>query len=268
MLEFMMTLDPDAKVAAGSAGHRQPLYASIASKLQQRIVDGQYAISSLLPPETDLTEEFATSRNTMREALRLLVDRGMVRRRQGAGTVVISSTPTPKYVQSFTKLEDLFANSRDTYYALHSIAAVALDSSISERIGATAGEEWLLVTGVRWNEKGGNPISFIESYVPMEFKETVDTFWDVKLPFYAVLEQASGRTIDEVVQEIRAVEMPRRVANTFGLPEGSTSLQLSRRYVVRGGILIASVNWHRADQFTYQMLIHRRGEGDGLAQNP
>ncbi len=205
-----------------------------------------------------MTAEFATSRNTIREALRLLVDRGMVRRRQGAGTVVISETPSPKYVQSFSNLEDLFANSRDTYYALHSIAAVALDSSIAERIGATGGEEWLLVTGVRWTEKGGNPIACIESYIPMEFKATVDTFWDVKLPFYAVLEQASGRTIDEVVQEIRAVEMPRRVANVFGLPEASTSLQLLRRYMTRGGVLIASFNWHRADQFTYQMLIHRQ----------
>ena len=92
----------------------------------------------------------------------------------------------------------------------------------------------------------------------MEFKATVDSFWDVNLPFYAVLEQASGCNIDEVVQEIRAVEMPRRVANAFGLPEGSASLQLLRRYVARGGVLIASVNWHRADQFTYQMVIHRR----------
>jgi GntR family transcriptional regulator len=258
-----MAIDADAKVSTD--GPRQPLYAHIASKIQQRIVDGRYPIASLLPAETDLTEEFATSRNTIREALRLLVDRGMVRRRQGSGTLVISATPSPKYVQSFTNLEDLFANSQDTYYALHSIAAVPLDASSAERIGATAGEEWLLVTGVRWTEKGGNPISCIQSYIPMEFKETVVTFWDVKLPFYAVLEQASGRTIDEVVQEIRAVEMPRHVANAFGLPEGSTSLQLLRRYVARGGILIASVNWHRADQFTYRMLIHRRVDREAAA---
>jgi len=94
--------------------------------------------------------------------------------------------------------------------------------------------------------------------VPMEFKPIVDTFWSALLPFYAILEEASGRTIDEVSQEIRAVEMPRRVANTFGLAERSISLQLLRRYVARGGILIASINWHRGDHFTYQMLIHRR----------
>jgi DNA-binding GntR family transcriptional regulator len=258
-----MTLEANTKVPA--EGNRQPLYVHIASELQQRIVDGRYPVSSLLPAETELTEEFATSRNTIREALRVLVERGMLRRRQGAGTVVISASPSVQYVQSFTSLQDLFAKSRETYYALHSIASVDLDSSMADRIGATAGEEWLQVTGVRWTAKGGNPISFIESYIPMEFKRTVETFWEVTLPFYAVLEQASGRTIDEVVQEIRAVEMPRRVANAFGLPEASTSLQLLRRYAGRGRVLIASVNWHRADQFTYQMVIHRRGDREVTA---
>jgi GntR family transcriptional regulator len=241
-------------------GLRQPLYVHIASTLQGRIVGGQYPVSSLLPPEAELSEEFATSRNTVREALRLLVERGLVRRRQGAGTLVTSAMPIVKYVQSFNKLEDLFANATTTHYALHSIAPVVLDAGIAERVGATAGEEWLLVTGVRWTERGGTPLAFIESYVPMEFTPIVDTFWNATVPFYSILEQISGRTIDEVWQEIRAVEMPRRVANAFGLAEGSTSLQLFRRYVARGGILIASINWHRADQFTYQMLIHRRIE--------
>lgn len=242
---------------------RQPLYLHIASVLQSRIFDGSYPVSSQLPVEAELTAEFDTSRNTVREALRLLVERGLVRRRQGAGTVVISSTPSVNYVQSFTKLEDLFANAADTFYALHSITTVVLDTEIARRIGATAGEEWLLVTGVRWTERGGTPIAFIESYIPIEFREVVDTFWNVRVAFYTVLERESGRTIEEVLQEIRAVTMPRHVANTFGLPEGSVSLQLLRRYKTASGILIASINWHRGDQFTYEMLIHRRVERDG-----
>ncbi len=47
-----MALDADTKVATESAAPRQPLYAHIASKLQQRIVEGHYPISSLLPAET------------------------------------------------------------------------------------------------------------------------------------------------------------------------------------------------------------------------
>jgi GntR family transcriptional regulator len=241
---------------------RQPLYLHIASVLQGRITDGHYPVASQLPAESELTTEFDTSRNTVREALRLLVERGLVRRRQGAGTVVISSTPSVNYVQSFTKLEDLFANAQETFYALHSINTVVLDAEVAKRIGGAAGEEWLLVTGVRWTERGGTPISFIESYIPIEFQDVVDTFWNVRIPFYSVLEQNSGRTIEEVVQEIRAVTMPRHVANAFGLPEGSVALQLQRRYRTASGVLIVSTNWHRGDQFTYEMLIHRHVDRD------
>jgi DNA-binding GntR family transcriptional regulator len=65
--------------------------------------------------------------------------------------------------------------------------------------------------------------------------------------------------IEEVIQEISAILMPRPVANTFGLAPEHLGLQLLRRYVTQRGTLIASFNWHRADQFTYRMKLHRRG---------
>jgi GntR family transcriptional regulator len=37
-------------------------------------------------------------------------------------------------------------------------------------------------------------------------------------------------------------------------------MQLLRRYVSEGGVLIASFNWHPADQMTYVMRIHRSRE--------
>ena len=254
-----MTADEEAIAAAGRSS-RQPLYLHIASVLEQRITRGTYPVAALLPAETELTEEFATSRNTVREALRLLVERGYLRRRQGAGTVVIATTPSINYRQSVGKLEDLFANARDTYYALNSIANVTLDSLTAELVAAEAGEKRILITGVRWTEPGGTPISYIESYIPLKYEAQVEHFWDAQVPFYSIIEKASGRTIDEVSQHIRAVEMPRRVATAFGLGAGAISLQVTRRYRAGGTILIASLNWHRADQFTYEMLLQRNIE--------
>jgi GntR family transcriptional regulator len=240
-----------------AAAPRQKLYLNIASVLQQRIQDGQYPVASLLPAETTLTTEFDTSRNTVREALRLLVERGLVRRRQGSGTVVIAATPAVNYLQSITRLDDLFANARDTYYALHSIDTVSVDPAIADCIACHASERRILITGMRWTERGGTPISYIESYVPVEFAAHVEHFWDAQVPFYSILETATGRSIDDVSQHIRAVAMPRGVAAGFGLAPGAISLQVTRRYRAAGNILIASINWHRGDQFTYEMLIHR-----------
>jgi GntR family transcriptional regulator len=219
-------------------------------------------LGTLLPTEAVLGREFQTSRNTVREALRRLVDEGLISRRQGAGSLVTSESPVARYVQSFESLDDLFANATNTHFVVNAIVPVKLDADIASRVGGAVREEWLLVSGVRWTERGGIPIAYVEAYIPARYRETVDTLWDVRVPFYAILEAASGRTILQVVQEIRAVAMPRRVANAFGLGEASLSLQLLRRYVTAAGTLITSLNWHRADQFTYRTQIARRVEGD------
>lgn len=236
-----------------------PLYARILSELLHRITTGKYPIGSLLPTEAELSVEFSTSRHTVREALRRLVEQGFVRSRQGAGTAVISSESDARYVQSFQSISDLFQNSMETHFVVHKIETVVLDRDIAARLDVKPGQKWQHVSGVRWTKPGGTPISYIDSYIPNEYAKIVATFpQHERRPFYSILEERSGRAIDHVYQEIRAVRMPREVANSFGLEDGSLSLQLLRRYVTRSGVLIASFNWHRGDQFTYRMQIDRR----------
>jgi GntR family galactonate operon transcriptional repressor len=56
--------------------------------LLTNIVSGQYAAGTLLPKETSLVEEFNISRGTVREALRALEERGVVRVTHGRGARV------------------------------------------------------------------------------------------------------------------------------------------------------------------------------------
>ena len=72
----------------------RPLYLQVASALKDDIVSGAYPVGSLLPTEDALCERFSVSRYTVRGALRLLRDDGLVSSRQGAGTVV-----TPPHVR-------------------------------------------------------------------------------------------------------------------------------------------------------------------------
>ena len=235
-----------------------PLYLQIQAELRDRIVSGRYPVGELLPTEADLCTEFGASRYTVREALRRLTEHGFVRRRQGAGTLVVSTEPTSGYVQSFRTLEELFQSAMETHYVIVTQDEVVLQSDLAERVGGAAGETWIRIVGTRWTKPGGSPIAFIQSYIPKRFADIIATFPPAKATFYSMLEERSGEVIEEVVQEIQAVTMPKAVADAFGMPAGSLSLQLLRRYVTRNGTLIASINWHRADQFTYRMQLHRR----------
>jgi len=71
---------------------RAPRPARLASvvvdQLAHRIIGGELAPGSVLPTEGALGEEFGFSRTVMREALKLLEERGLVRVEQGRGTTV------------------------------------------------------------------------------------------------------------------------------------------------------------------------------------
>lgn len=64
------------------------------------------------------------------------------------------------------------------------------------------------------------------------------------------------------MQEIRALPMAAEIERQLGLRPGSWALQLLRRYLTAGDVLIASFNWHPADQMTYVMHIQRRRPAD------
>jgi GntR family transcriptional regulator len=71
-----------------------PLYRRIADDLRGQIDSGQLAPGGQLPPEDKLKERFAASRNTIRDAVKLLVALGLVETRPGQGTFVVDQ-PDP-----------------------------------------------------------------------------------------------------------------------------------------------------------------------------
>ena len=69
-------------------------YQEIAKDMASKINNGFY--TDRLPSEADLMEEYATSRNTIRNALDTLYNQGIIKRIQGSGCFVRSAAWTKK----------------------------------------------------------------------------------------------------------------------------------------------------------------------------
>jgi GntR family transcriptional regulator len=65
-----------------------PAYRRIADSLRHAIETGTLVGGDQLPTEQELAEEWGSSRSTVREAIRILVTRGLVEARPGQGTFV------------------------------------------------------------------------------------------------------------------------------------------------------------------------------------
>lgn len=235
----------------------EPRYRQIYSLLRERIGGGNYPIGSNLPTEVDLCAEFGVSRYTVREALRRLVDQGMLSRRQGSGSAVLATEPQHNFIHNLRSLEDLFQYALDTHLEIKSVERVVIDHELADAVGGEEGSRWLLIKGVRFTRRGGEPICVTYSYIPERFDWIEPEIPTCVGPFYALLESRSGETISEAEQEIRAEPMPEDVAAALGVAPGTFALQLLRRYSSRKGTLIASHNWHPADNFTYRMQLQR-----------
>ncbi|MCG5439249.1 GntR family transcriptional regulator [Micromonospora sp. PSH25] len=64
----------------------QPRYRVIADQLRERIESGSIPPGSLLPTESALTSEFRASRGTVRQAIAVLREEGLVTTEHGRGT--------------------------------------------------------------------------------------------------------------------------------------------------------------------------------------
>lgn len=60
----------------------------IAETLKQQITEGTYRAGDKLPTEPELMKTFGVGRSSVREAVKLLVNMGVVRVQQGSGTFV------------------------------------------------------------------------------------------------------------------------------------------------------------------------------------
>jgi GntR family transcriptional regulator len=248
----------DRSDGAGSdAGDQRPLHVRIRSVLEDRVTAGIYPLHSLLPTEFELAREFETSRFTIREALRYLLDRGYVQRRPGVGTRVVDAAPRNAYSLSVGSLEELFQVARGTFFDIQAIEDVTLDAETAETVGGSEGEGWIRISGLRRTAPGGSPICYVQSYIPERFRPLIPQVRGLQGPMFELLERHADGPILKTVQEISALPIPPDIAALMGEPPEAWALRLLRRYVTDGGVIITSLNWHPSHAMTYVMEIRR-----------
>lgn len=76
------------------AENRKPVYEDVCERIQELIRKGEFRVGNKLPPERKLAQTLGVSRNSVREALRVLAENNIVRSRQGDGTYVCEAEET------------------------------------------------------------------------------------------------------------------------------------------------------------------------------
>lgn len=243
-----------------------PRYRELGNQLMAEIADGVYPVGSFLPPELELCRKYRISRFTAREALRQLLEAGLVTRRQGSGTQVIGVPGESRFVQEVGSLQDLTQYAHTTEFRVFYTGTVALNRLLARQFKAKAGEEWVFAAGVRVDRgrdgSESRPICVTRVYLNPALKGIRGHLGERKGAIYEVIEKVYGHRLARVEQHISAVSLDRDDAASLDERRGAPALRTLRLYHDESGrVLEATDSVHPGDRFAYTMDL-RRGPGN------
>lgn len=232
-------------------------YAVLAEALLEDIQAGRYPVGSLLPPETELCREFDVSRHTVREALRRLVDLGLLHRQAGIGTTVRADRIASRYVQVGENASDLMRYVRDVKLRITQSEEVTAQSDIAELIGSPVGKSWLHLSGERFLASSPDTlVALTEIWIARRFHGIADGLVTPSQPLYSLIEKEYGITTSEIRQNIEAVCLSDEAARRLGTDRGAPGLRVSRTYVSsEGESYETAISLHPADRFSYSTTL-------------
>ncbi len=230
-----------------------PLYLQVAHRLERQIISGERAVGSLLPPEAELAQQLGVSRHTVRQAIAQLRKKGMLVARKGVGTRVEAARTDWRERFRNNSRDDLFEFANESEFFIQVKDRREMRGKLAAEIGCRPGRRLIYMAGPRhfigeplpfcWNEVFLDPIAW----------EVVENLEVQRSSLFQQIEQRTGERIEEIQQEIRAVEIPAEICDGLNRPHGTIGLRITRRYLASGGRLVEyAVQTSPADSFAYR----------------
>jgi GntR family transcriptional regulator len=233
-----------------ATGGGPPRYVEVMRAISDDIVSGRVRVGERLPTEQELCRRHRVGRHTIREAVRGLVEMGMVERRPRVGTSVVSAEPIAGYRWLPASAEDIATNVAATWIVRARQTVVEADAATAERLGCEVGDRWFRFAGPRIlrDRRAREPVCFSEQFVP----DTPAARHAIAIPQMSA-DDVSGHTIE---QEIRADLLDEEQAAALHAEVGTAALVVIRRNRNADGKLVAiGIHTHPSDRFSITMQL-------------
>ena len=149
-----MSKQPKSKVLEQTAsinrGAFEPAYAQLAGILRQSMAAGILRPGDQLPSEAQLVERYQVSPMTVRRAINILVDQGVVVAEQGRGTFV---KPVAMGAATFQlgQFQNLFSASEHTTVNLLETRIISADERVARKLAIRVGQRTIYMRRLLWN---------------------------------------------------------------------------------------------------------------------
>jgi DNA-binding GntR family transcriptional regulator len=229
-----------------------PLYYQLAQNMETAIRSGRVSSGSHLDNEIDLARQLRVSRPTVRRAIAVLANKGLVIRRHGIGTLVV---PVP--VQRPARLNSLYDDLRDSGQSpttrLLAYEIVRAPAEVAD--GLQLPKETRVLHFERLRLASGRPLALMRSFMPLALQEVVTEEGLTSTGLYQLL-RLNGIYLRLGTQSIGARGAQRREARLLKVNAGTPLLTLWRMtYDDAGQPVEYGSHVYRADRYAFDMSV-------------
>lgn len=232
----------------------RPLYQQLAEAIKGRISENVWSLGMMIPSENDLAKDFNISVGTVKKALGVLVQEGVLIRRQGKGTFVA----IPDFSKSFSRFFRYDWRSGSPVEIPGSrilgIAVIRSNAAISEKLGIGKNQRVLHLKRVRTLRD--KPFVVEDIYLPYARFKGIETLPLDQRLLYPIYGERFATPVVWADEFLRPEAASKETADLLGIQPGMPVMCVERIAYTYGD---QPVEWRhsmgRGDRFRYHIEI-------------
>lgn len=231
------------------------LYLQVIEQIKQDIENGIYLEKQKLPSEFQLSKSLGVSRATLREALRILEEDGVVTRRHGVGTFV---NPKPLFTSGIEELNSVTGMITDSGMTPGSqyLSAELVEATEEDKRRFAPVELHNLAKVERVRTADGQPVVYCVDKIPEELIP-IDQVREAD-SLFRTLEEYTGKRIGYAVTHIEPIGFHERISPVLNCEPDQALLLLKQMHYSEDDVpMLLSANYFRADKFSFHVLRKR-----------
>ncbi len=228
-----------------------PLYFQIAEQFERAILEGTIAPGERIDNEVALAQRLGLSRPTMRQAIQVLVDKGMLVRKRGVGTQVVHGK-IRRSVELTSLHDDLSAAGQKPRTEVIAVGRIEADEDVARELQLTKGADVWSLERLRFVDR--QPLAHMHNYLPIDVVD-LDEIDLSETGLYAHL-RSSGIVMRVARQRIGARGASADEAVLLGERKGAPLLTMQRTaYDNAGRAVEYGRHAYRPDLYAFELTL-------------
>lgn len=203
-----------------------PLHQQLYEILRRKILQEEWVVGEMIPPEPELMEQYDLSRITVRRGLNRLADEGLITRQQGRGSFVAERTLEQGLTRIISFTEDMKQRGMTPRTKVLFSELVPAPEDVAEHLDLQTGAEMARMERLRI--ANNEPLSIEESFLVHSYCPGILSEDYAVGPLREALESKFNIRIMRAKQVIRAVRASARQAELLTISVRSPLLFLER----------------------------------------